>query len=86
MERALAQLRRLYVDMVTVTNQAAHAAMEALYGNSHLLFGTDCPMLSIKRTLSELRDLPLPESALQDILSRNARQLFPRLKSLQIAQ
>lgn len=43
---------------------------------NQVLFGTDWPVMSHARAITEWRDLGLPEEALERLMGRNARRLF----------
>jgi predicted TIM-barrel fold metal-dependent hydrolase len=46
------------------------------WGQDKVLWGTDYPLLTFERTLSELRDLDLPETAYRKIVRENAIRAF----------
>jgi len=70
-------LRKLYFDVVSVTNVPAMAALRALMPSSQLLFGTDIPFVAPESTISELARLQLPASLRRAIEHDNAAALFP---------
>ena len=74
-------LRKLYFDVVSVTNRPAMSALTALMPASQLLFGTDNPFVAPAATLNELLGLGLPPGLLQAIQRDNALRLFPRLRA-----
>jgi 6-methylsalicylate decarboxylase len=78
---ALPVLRKLYFDIVSVTNVPAMAALRALMPASQLLFGTDNPFVAPATTIEQLAALNLPGDALAAINRENALTLFPRLRA-----
>lgn len=76
---ALAQLQKLFFDVVMVTNTPAMSALLALATPSRLLFGSDTPYLRIEETVSELAGLGLAAVDLQAIERENALALLPAL-------
>jgi predicted TIM-barrel fold metal-dependent hydrolase len=46
------------------------------YGQDKVLWATDYPLLTFERTLSELRDLGLSETAYRKIVRENAIRAF----------
>lgn len=72
--------RKLYFDVVSVTNRPAMAALRTLMPTSQLLFGTDNPFVAPAATVSELAGLGLPPDVARAIQRENALGLFPRLR------
>ena len=70
-------LRTVYVDTAN-QNPASHLANLELMGAERMMFGTDSPPLAIPlaKAVSLVQDLPVSESAKQDIFEGNARRLF----------
>ncbi len=73
--------RKLYFDVVSVTNVPAMAAIRALMPTSQILFGTDNPFVAPEATVTELSGLRLPSGVAQAIQRDNALALFPRLRA-----
>ncbi len=76
---AIAQLQKLFFDVVMVTNKPAMSALLALATASKLLFGSDTPYLRIEETASELAGLGLGADELLAIECQNALALMPSL-------
>jgi 6-methylsalicylate decarboxylase len=73
------EFRKLYFDIVSVTNPPAMAALRKLTTVSKLLFGTDIPYVSAELTVSGLRDMGFSAEELRAIESGNALTLMPSL-------
>jgi len=71
-------LRKLFFDVVSVTNTPAMAALRALMPTSQLLFGTDYPFVPPVATITELERLGLPADEKRAIEHDNAATLFAR--------
>jgi predicted TIM-barrel fold metal-dependent hydrolase len=74
-------LKKLYFDVVSVTNVPAMAALRALMPTSQLLFGTDNPFVAPEATVAGLAELRLPAGVAQAIQRDNALALFPRFQT-----
>jgi predicted TIM-barrel fold metal-dependent hydrolase len=72
------ELKRLYSDIVSVTNPIAYAATRAFFGIEHLVFGTDYPFWPIEAMGDGLAQLALPEADLLAINRGNALRFLPR--------
>ncbi|SEC61131.1 aminocarboxymuconate-semialdehyde decarboxylase [Amycolatopsis tolypomycina] len=68
---------RLYVD-TTFDHPSLHEANLRLLGPQHIVFGTDAPPIPVKFAdkVQAVRDLPIGEAEVQDILAGNALRLF----------
>jgi predicted TIM-barrel fold metal-dependent hydrolase len=75
----MAELKRFYYDIASVTNRAAFNAIRDLVGISQLLFGSDYPFWSPDLAISGLRDMGLDADGLAAIERTNALQLLPKL-------
>ena len=73
-------LRRLYFDLVLVTDPAPMAALTTLVPASHLLFGTDYPFMPPQATIDGLQRCGFDAPALRALERDNALELFPRLR------
>lgn len=73
------ELRKLYFDVVSVTNPPAMSAILNVTSTARLLFGSDLPFMRIESTVSELLDLGLSAEDVQAIECRNAYGLMPGL-------
>jgi predicted TIM-barrel fold metal-dependent hydrolase len=73
-------LRKLYFDIVSVTNTPAMDALRAMMPPSQILFGTDYPFVPPAQTISQLASLGLPADVVAAI-GQNAAALFPRYRS-----
>jgi 6-methylsalicylate decarboxylase len=73
------ELRKLYFDMVTVTNRPALSAILNVTNVDRLLFGSDLPFMEIETTANELQDLGLSSSDVHAIERDNALALMPSL-------
>lgn len=80
-ERPAADLRRLYYDVVAVTNEPAMAALRAFAPADRLLFGTDAPFIAGERTIEQLGGLGIEPGQMRRIERENALPLLPRLGS-----
>jgi predicted TIM-barrel fold metal-dependent hydrolase len=77
---AMAELRKLYYDLASVTNAPTFAALQALVPPTQLLLGTDFPLgPPTAITMRELAALPLEPEARRMIEERNALRLMPQL-------
>lgn len=78
-------LQRLYYDTAMSPSPAAMAAVNALVEPSHILFGSDWPMVAEEvagKTVDELEGLAMFDAQTKaDIVCHNARALFPRFKT-----
>lgn len=70
-------LRRLYFDVVLVTNPANFALLTQVMPSDHLLMGTDFPFVPPSHTVTGLRSIGLDPDVLAHIESGNAQKLFP---------
>jgi len=77
----MAELKKLYYDVVGVGGRGAFAALKDIADPSHLLFGTDFPFWSPHETITALDGLSLPAAELAAIERGNALALLPGLKS-----
>jgi predicted TIM-barrel fold metal-dependent hydrolase len=75
-EGPTAALSRIHVDLASVTNPAAVAAVRAFLADSQILYGTDFPWGMPDRILSQLRELGLSATALEAIRRGNALRLL----------
>jgi predicted TIM-barrel fold metal-dependent hydrolase len=73
-------LRKLFFDIVSVTNTPAMDALRAMMPPSQILFGTDYPFVPPAQTISQLAGLGLPADVVSAI-GQNAAALFPRYRS-----
>lgn len=73
---AMAELRKLYFDLVSATNPIAYEAARSLVGESQLLFGSDFPYWSPRMTADGLAALSLDPRVTQAIERDNAMALF----------
>ena len=76
----MAELKRFYYDIASVTNRAAFNAIRDLVGTSQLLFGSDYPFWSPDLAISGLRDMGLDADGLAAIERTNALKLLPKLR------
>jgi predicted TIM-barrel fold metal-dependent hydrolase len=74
---AMHELRKLYFDIASVTNEPGWSALTALAEPSHILFGTDYPLIDIEDTVHGLEGLHLPQRQRVAVERDNARALFP---------
>ena len=78
-------LQRLYYDTAMSPSPAAMAAVKALVEPSHILFGSDWPMVAegvAQKTVEDLEGLALFDAQTKaDIVCHNARALFPRFQT-----
>ena len=78
-------LKRLYYDTAMSPSPSAMAAVNALVDSSHILFGSDWPMVDAgvaKKTLDDFEGLEFFDAQTKaDIVGHNARALFPRFQS-----
>jgi predicted TIM-barrel fold metal-dependent hydrolase len=73
------RLRKLFFDVVSVTNAPAMAALLEFTATSQLMFGSDLPYCAIETTVCELAGLGLGAAELRAIERDNALRLMPRL-------
>lgn len=73
---AMAELRKLYLDLVSATNPIAYEAARNLVGESRLLFGSDYPYWSPRMAADGLAALNLDPSVTMAIERDNATALF----------
>jgi len=73
-------LKKLYFDIVSVTNAPAMDALRAMMPPSQIVFGTDYPFVPPAQTISQLGSLGLPADVIQAI-GQNAAALFPRYRA-----
>jgi predicted TIM-barrel fold metal-dependent hydrolase len=73
-------LRKLYFDIVSVTNTPAMDALRAMMPASQIVFGTDYPFVPPAQTIAQLANLGLPADVVAAI-GQNAAALFPRYRS-----
>ncbi len=76
---ALSEIRRLYFDVVSVTNPPAMAALLKLMPVGQLLFGSDIPYVQFEETISGLAESGLNPEELRSIECDNALRLMPSL-------
>lgn len=72
-------LKKLYFDIVSVTNTPAMDALRAMMPPSQILFGTDYPFVPPEQTIGQLASLGLPADVVAAI-GQNAGALFPRYR------
>jgi predicted TIM-barrel fold metal-dependent hydrolase len=73
-------LRKLYFDIVSVTNTPAMDALRALMPPSQIVFGTDYPFVPPEQTIKQLDNLGLSADVVGAI-GGNAAALFPRYRT-----
>jgi predicted TIM-barrel fold metal-dependent hydrolase len=79
----LYELQKFYYDTAQVYNPYTLAAFSKMIPTSHMLFGTDFPVVSAGVTLQGIKDAAVfSASDLQAIGRDNALALFPRLKTV----
>ena len=78
---AAVEIKKLYFDVATGTNEAALNALLAVAPISQILFGTDYPFVKVAETTDGLDGFKLPQSDLQAINRDNALRLFPHLQA-----
>lgn len=76
----MAELKKLYYDVVGVNGRGAFSALKDISDPSRLLFGTDFPFWSPKDTISAMSALDLRETERAAIERGNALALLPNLK------
>lgn len=81
----MAELKRLYFDVVGLASAGAFHAVHELAGTSHLLFGTDYPFWSTESAVINLAGLNLEANVHQAIERDNALALLPGVKVMAIA-
>ena len=81
----LAYLQRLYYDTALAAAPFALRSLQELVDDSHILFGSDYPFapeLAAAATVAGLNEYPgFDQSAREAVFHRNARELFPRLRT-----
>ena len=77
----MAELRKLYYDVVGVSTRGAFAALKDIADPSRLLFGSDFPFWSPHETVAGLAGLALPATKLAAIERGNALALLPGLRN-----
>jgi predicted TIM-barrel fold metal-dependent hydrolase len=75
------ELKKLYFDVVSVTNRPAWAALDALVDDDHLLFGTDIPYMTFETGLKELAEMEPAAAPRRAIERDNAIRIMPSLKA-----
>jgi predicted TIM-barrel fold metal-dependent hydrolase len=75
------ELKKLYFDVVSVTNRPAWAALGELMEPGHLLFGTDIPYMTFEQGLKELKDMEPDTADRRAIEFDNAVRIMPSLKA-----
>ncbi len=73
------EIRKLYFDVVSVTNRPAWAALGAFMDPSHLLFGTDIPYMTFEAGLKELGEMEPSADTRTAIEHDNAVRIMPSL-------
>ncbi len=73
------EIRKLYFDVVSVTNRPAWAALTAFMEPSHLLFGTDVPYMTFEAGLRELAEMEPEDAKRRGIERDNAVGIMPSL-------
>ena len=73
------ELRKLYSDIVSVTNPISFTATRSFFAADRLVFGTDYPFWPIEAMGDGLAQLGLEPAFLAAIERGNALKLFPRL-------
>jgi predicted TIM-barrel fold metal-dependent hydrolase len=68
-------LSRIYLDTVSPSLQALHYAYQFV-GEHHLLFGTDHPWVDMRRFVSLIEEMDIPDAARARIFGENAATLF----------
>jgi predicted TIM-barrel fold metal-dependent hydrolase len=76
----LPELQKLNFDVVSVTNPPAMSALLKLTTPKRLLFGSDCPYVSIDDTVGELQQMGLSAADLAGVERGNALALMPTLE------
>jgi predicted TIM-barrel fold metal-dependent hydrolase len=76
----MAELRKLYYDVVGVSTRGTIAALKEIADPSRLLFGSDFPFWSPHETVAGLAGLGLPAPELAAIERGNALALLPGLQ------
>jgi 6-methylsalicylate decarboxylase len=76
----LAELKKLYYDVVGVSSRGTFTALKEIADPSHLLFGTDFPFWSPHEAVAGLAGLKLAPSELDAIERGNALALLPDLR------
>jgi predicted TIM-barrel fold metal-dependent hydrolase len=73
------EIRKLYFDVVSVTNRPAWKALTELMDPSHLLFGTDIPYMTFEDGLRELGQMESSPTQRRAIERDNALRIMPSL-------
>jgi len=76
------ELRKLYFDIVSVTNKPAWAALMAVTTPANMLFGTDIPYMTFETAIGEMGQMGMSQADLRAIECGNAIKLMPTLRSL----
>jgi 6-methylsalicylate decarboxylase len=77
----MAELRKLYYDVVGIGTRGAFTALKEIADPSRLLFGTDFPFWSPHETIEALAGMGLAPAELAAIERGNALALLPGLKA-----
>jgi predicted TIM-barrel fold metal-dependent hydrolase len=77
----MAELRKLYYDVVGISSRGAFTALKEIAGPSRLLFGTDFPFWSPHETIEAIGGFGLAPAELAAIERGNALALLPRLQN-----
>jgi predicted TIM-barrel fold metal-dependent hydrolase len=75
------ELKKLYFDVVSVTNKPSWAALTEIVSPDHLLFGTDIPYMSFETGLKELGEMGEAATDQRAIEGDNALRIMPSLKA-----
>ena len=78
-EGILSEFRQLYFDTALATDHEAISALIALTEKSHILFGSDYPLVDMDKCRAQYSKLQLPTADLIAIGRENALRLFPQL-------
>jgi predicted TIM-barrel fold metal-dependent hydrolase len=76
------ELKKLYFDVVSVTNKPAWAALMALTSPERLLLGTDIPYMTFETALGELSQMGVDAAGIAAIEGGNALRILPSLNAL----
>jgi len=76
-----ATFRKFYYDTATVGNSPALAAVMAIAGPQHVLYGSDYPYAPMDRGVHDLVTAKLPAKVAMAIHRGNAQALMPRLRA-----
>lgn len=74
-------MQQLYFDTATSTSPPTFAALRAFVPTPRILLGTDYPYLPLSETLPGLEAAHLDLATMTAIVTGNALDLFPRLRS-----